>query len=89
MVGILFYQSPSFPLETGFLTGLAARQPTSNPQRSSCLLSLHPWDYKCMQSYLDFFFFVGMLGFELRSVSLSHKHSFLPTEPSPQLIKLL
>lgn len=28
-------------------------------------------------------FFVGVLGFELRSVS--SKHSFLPTEPSPQL----
>lgn len=81
-VGLLLCYSPSFPLQTVFLTGPAARLVTSKLQRASCLLSLHHWDYKCMQSNLGFYW-VG-LEFELRSLSLNSNRSFLPTEPSHQ-----
>lgn len=83
-VGLLLCYSPSFPLQTVFLTGPAARLVTSKLQRASCLLSLHHWDYKCMQSNLVFFLGGGMLEFELRSLSLNSNCSFLPTESSCQ-----
>lgn len=81
-VGIPFCHSPSFPRETVFLLDLELGwYPASSREPPVSSPSITGITNACSHTWI---FFVWLLEFEFRSLSLNSKCSFLPTETSRQ-----